>query len=107
MGKIRRESGETSVFRRKTLAQGRFTRPEQVESKGFPQSRETLWEKFAGSPARQAFFEEKPWRRGDSLAPSKWNQKGSRKVGRLYGTIKTGGTQNGIKSIFYRLSNQP
>ena len=32
MGKIRRESGETSVFRGKTLAQGRFTRPEQVQS---------------------------------------------------------------------------
>ena len=44
MGKIRRESGETSVFRRKTLAQGRFIRPEQVESKGLPQSRETLWD---------------------------------------------------------------
>ena len=44
MGKIRRESGETSVFRRKTLAQGRFTRPEQVKSKGLPKSRQTFWE---------------------------------------------------------------
>ena len=57
MGKIRRESGETSVFRRK------------------------------------------PWRRGDSLAPSKWNQKGSRKVGRLYGKIRR---ESGETSVFRR-----
>ena len=43
----RRKCGVSSVFRWKTLAQGRFTRPEHVKSNGVPKNH-----RFLGKLAR-------------------------------------------------------
>ena len=43
-GRIRRESGVTSILRSKTLAQAEFISAEQVKSKGFPQNALFLWD---------------------------------------------------------------
>ena len=72
---MRRESGVPSVLRSKTLAQAEFSFAEQEKSERVPAKSKILWG-CAGSPASQAFCRAKPWRRRNSVSPSKRNQKG-------------------------------